>query len=65
MELETIQQNKELMKKLSDIHKTLTAIIKDDIDHDKLYYKENEVSLGIDSKVVNEHIMYKRLKKIN
>ena len=65
MELETIQQNKELMKKLSDIHKTLTAIIKDDIDHDKLYYKENEVSLGIDSKVVNEHIMYNRLKKIN
>ncbi|NCQ51511.1 hypothetical protein GW796_06375 [archaeon] len=36
----------------------------DDFGHDKFTYKENEVNLMSDFKVVNEHISFNKLKKI-
>lgn len=65
MNIETISQDKELVKKLTSIHKTLTSVFKDDVGHDKFKYGENEVGMGVSHLAVNEHIAHNRVKKIN
>lgn len=65
MNIETIQQDKELLRTLNDIHKKLTVVLKDDVEHEKYSYQEKEVGLGFNHLAVNEHIAQNRLKKIN
>lgn len=65
MNIESIQQDKELVRTLSDIHKKLTSVLKDDVEHDKYSYQEKEVNLTVNHLAVNEHIAQNRLKKIN
>lgn len=65
MNLEIIQQDKELVKVLTSIHKLLTVLFKDDVNHNKFEYEERELSIGTNHLAVNEHIAQNRLKKIN
>lgn len=64
MNIETIQQDKELLKTLSDIHKKLTNVLKDDVDHEKYIYQEKELNITVNHLAVNEHIAQNRYKKI-
>lgn len=65
MSLENIQQDQELVKKLTSIHKVLTSLMKEDVDNDKFKYEERDLSHGINPEALNEHIAHTRLKKIN
>lgn len=65
MNIETIQQDKELLKTLGEIHKKLTNLLKDDVEHDKYSYQEKELNLTVNHLAVNEHIAQNRYKKIN
>lgn len=65
MNLEDIKQNKELVKTLNDIHKKLTHVLKDDVEHDKYNYSQRELNISANSLAVNEHIAQNRLKKIS
>jgi hypothetical protein len=64
MNIEDIKTNKELMQKLSSLHKSLTNLMKDSIYHDKFSYREHEVNLTLDHNVVNQHIAENRMFKI-
>lgn len=65
MKLEDITNDKDLMKTLTSLHKTMTALLKDDVDHNQITYTEKEVGLTANHIAVNEHIAHNRLKKIN
>lgn len=64
MNIETIQQDKELLKTLNNLHKTLTHWMKEDVGNDKYHYEEREVSIMVSHTGLNEKIAFNRLKKI-
>lgn len=57
-------QDPKLIEKLTNIHKTLTSVLKDDSDYKKFAYSESEINTTVDYKAVNEKIAYNRLKKL-
>lgn len=57
-------QDPKLIEKLTNIHKTLTSVLKEDSDYKKFAYSEGELNITVDYKVVNEKIAYNRLKKL-
>lgn len=65
MSLQIIQQDEELVKSLTSIHRTLSSLFKDDVSHNKFRYEERELSLGTNHLAVNEHIAQNRLRKIS
>lgn len=65
MTLDEIKANPELEKKLKSIYTSLNSVLKDDVEHDKFSYRENEVSPMLEVKAVNQHIAENRMKKIN
>ena len=65
MSLKIIQQDEELVRSLTSIHRTLSSLFKDDANHNKFRYEERELSLGTNHLAVNEHIAQNRLRKIN
>lgn len=64
MHIEKIKNDKDLVKKLGSIHRSLTALMKDNVSHEKFSYKEHEVNITVDCKVVNQHIAENRMNKI-
>jgi hypothetical protein len=64
MNIDNIKADKELVKKLSTIHKSLSAVIDDDYDLDKFSYTEKEVGIMHDYKAINQRSAFNRMKKI-
>lgn len=64
MNIEDIKGDKELVRKLNSLHRSLTVLMKDSIHHDKFSYKEHEINITLDAKAVNQHIAENRMNKI-
>jgi hypothetical protein len=64
MNIENIKADKELVKKLGGIHKSLSVVIDDDYDLDKFCYTEREVNIMHDHKTINQRSAFNRMKKI-
>lgn len=65
MNIDNIKNDKELVRKLAGIYKSLNNVIDDDYDLSKFSYKEQEVSIVHDHRAINQRSAFNRLKKIN
>lgn len=65
MNIDDIKNDKDLVKKLSGIHKLVTKAIEDDYDVDKFSYPQHEVNIMNDHRAINQRIAFNRVKKIN
>lgn len=65
MNINDIKNDKELVRKLTGIYKSLNNVIDDDYDLSKFAYREQEVSIVHDYKAINHRSAFNRLKKIN
>ena len=64
MNIDDIKNDKELVRKLSSIHKALTKAMDDDYDVDKFSYLEHEVNITHNHQAINQGIAFNRVRKI-